>query len=131
MFLKGGKKVNPDTYRQAINGELNDRGMRKWRPFASITQQWEGLEQVLSDNLKEKQPILTAEQAEIINQTLQEAIHFNKKVLLTYYKEGHCFTETGLIERVDLHKNIYIFIDEVFELRNKMPLANLIDVRFP
>ncbi len=36
-----------------------------------------------------------------INFTLIEALHTNKQVYLTYYKNGQCITETGLIQFVD------------------------------
>ncbi|MDY0944038.1 YolD-like family protein [Priestia megaterium] len=59
-----------------------------------------------------------------INFTLIEALHTNKQVCLTYYKNGQCITETGLIQFVDSLGNLFIFIDEVFELKNKMRLVS-------
>lgn len=67
---------------------------------------------------------------EQINFHLIEAWHTNKQVYLTYYKKGQCITEKGFIQFVDSLVDQFIFIDEVFELRNKMRLSELIDVRF-
>ncbi|MEN3156535.1 YolD-like family protein [Priestia aryabhattai] len=67
---------------------------------------------------------------EQINLTLIEALHTNQKVYLTHYKRGQCITETGFIQFVDSLGGRFIFIDEVFELKNKMRLSELIDVRF-
>ena len=77
------------------------RGMKKWRPFASMPEQYIGLKEII-----------------------------NKQVYLTYYKNGQCITEKGFIQFVDSLGDFFIFIDEVFELKNKMRLSELIDIRF-
>ncbi len=68
---------------------------------------------------------------EQMNYTLIEALHTNKQVYLTYYKRGQSITETGVIQFVDSLGDLFIFIDDVFELKNKMKLSELIDVRLP
>ncbi|MFB8426813.1 hypothetical protein ACFC4S_33170 [Priestia megaterium] len=35
--------MNPDVLRKAKEGKLRDRGMIKWEPFRSITEQWTAL----------------------------------------------------------------------------------------
>ena len=85
---------------------------------------------VIKRQLEVPQPILTKEQMEQINFTLIEALHINKQVYLTYYKNGQRITETGFIQFVDSLGNLFIFINEVFELKNKMRLSELINVRF-
>jgi len=67
---------------------------------------------------------------EQMNFTLIEALHTNKQVYLTYYKQGQYITETGFIQFVDSLGDLFIFIDDVFELKNRMRLSELIDVRF-
>ena len=109
---------------------MEHRGMKKWRPFATLPEQYIGLQEIINKEVEVTQPVLTEEQMEQINFTLIEALHTNKQVYLTYYKQGHCITETGLIQFVDSLGDLFIFIDEVFELKNKMRLSELIDVRF-
>ncbi|MDD9793538.1 YolD-like family protein [Priestia megaterium] len=84
----------------------------------------------MNKQLEVPQPLLTEEQIEQINFTLIEALHTNKLVYLTYYKNGQRITETGFIQFFDSLRDLFIFIDEVFELKNKMRLNELIDVRF-
>ena len=108
----------------------HDRKMKKWRPFASMPEQYIGLKEVINKQLEVDQPVLTEEQMEQMNFTLIEALHTNKQVYLTYYKKGQCITEKGFIQFVDSLGDQFIFIDEVFELKNKMRLSELIDVRF-
>ena len=107
----------------------HDRGMKKWRAFASMPEQYIGLQEVINKQLEVPKPDLTEEQMEQINFTLIEALHTNKQVYLTYYKTGQCITETGFIQFVDSLGDLFIFIDDVFKLKNKMRLSELIDVR--
>jgi hypothetical protein len=108
----------------------HDRKMKKWRPFASMPEQYIGLQEVINKQVEVPQPLLTEEQMEQINFTLIEALHTNKQVYLTYYKNGQRITDTGFIQFVDSLGDLFIFIDEVFELKNKVRLSELIDVRF-
>jgi hypothetical protein len=108
----------------------HDRKMKKWRPFASLPEQYIGLQEVINKQLEVPQPLLTEEQMEQINFILIEALHTNKQVYLTYYKKGQYITEKGFIQFVDSLGNLFVFIDEVFELKNKMRLSELINVRF-
>ncbi|MFP7159209.1 YolD-like family protein [Priestia aryabhattai] len=108
---------------------MEPRGMKKWRPFATMPEQYIGLQEVINKQAEVAQPVLTEEKMEQINFTLIEALHTNKQVYLTYYKQGQCITETGFIQFVDSLGDRFIFIDEVFELKNKMRLSDLVDVR--
>ncbi|AWD68630.1 MULTISPECIES: YolD-like family protein [Priestia] len=108
---------------------MESRGMKKWRPFATMPEQYIGLKEVINKQLEVNQPVLTEEQMEQMNFTLIEALHTNKQVYLTYYKRGQCITGTGYIQFVDSLGDVFIFIDEVFELKNKMRLSELVDVR--
>lgn len=108
---------------------MEHRGMKKWRPFATLPEQYIGLKEVINKQLEVAQPVLTEEQVEQMNFTLIEALHTNKQVYLTYYKQGQCITETGFIQFVDSLGDLFIFIDEVFELKNKRRLSELINVQ--
>ena len=48
---------------------------------------------------------------------------------LTYYKQDHGVTEAGFMQFMDSLGGRFIFINEVFELKNKMSLSELADVR--
>ena len=103
--------------------------MKKWNPFSTMPEQYIGLKEMINKQAEVAQPVLTEEQMKQINFTLIEALHTNKQVYLTYYKNGQLITETGLIQFVDSLGDLFIFIDDVFELKNKMRLSELIDVR--
>ncbi len=67
---------------------------------------------------------------EQMNFTLIKALYTNKQVYLTYYMKGQCITETGFIQFVDSLGDLFIFIDDVFELKNKLRLSELLDLHF-
>ncbi len=104
--------------------------MKKWRPFATMPEQYRGLQEMIKKQAEVPQPFLTEDQMEQINFILVEALHTNKQVYLTYYKRGQCITETGFIQFIDSQGKLIVFIDDAFELKNKMRLNVLIDVRF-
>ncbi|MBQ4869405.1 YolD-like family protein [Priestia megaterium] len=94
-----------------------------------MPEQYIGLKEIINKQVEVAQPVLTEEQMEQINFTLIEALHTNKQIYLTYYKKGQYITETEFIQFVDSLGNLFIFIDDVFELKNKLRLSELIDVR--
>jgi hypothetical protein len=109
---------------------MQNRGMKKWRPFATMPEHYIGLKEMINKQSEVAQPVLTEDQMEQINFILIEALHTNKQVYLTYYKRGQCITETGFIQFVDSLGELIVFIDDVCKLKNKMRLNVLIDVRF-
>ena len=104
--------------------------MKKWRPFATMPEQYRGLQEMIKKQAEVPQPFLTEDQMEQINFILIEALHTHKKVYLTYYKHGQCITETGIIQFVDSLGGLFVFIDEGGKQTNKMRLSELIDIRF-
>lgn len=110
--------------------QARDRGMRKWRPFASMPEQYAGLNNVMNDLNKVEQPLLTEERYDEINQIIAQAIHYEKKVSITYYKEGQIVSGVGIINEVNRLSNILIYTDNVFEYKTHLPLHLLINVEF-
>ena len=124
-MFRGGLKMDYEFKGQKIS----DRGMRKWRPFASMPEQYIGLKQVFDDLNKVDKPLLSEEQQEEINEVLGEALNSRRTVQLTHYKDGHCDTEPGEIVAVDVNSKTFIFID-LFGFRNKMKLDNIVAIKF-
>ncbi|WP_154990913.1 YolD-like family protein [Priestia megaterium] len=111
-------------------GKYNDRGMRKWRPFASIPEQHIGLSKVLEGLNKVEKPILAEDEQEQINEIIMRSCGTKVKVLLTYFKRGELITETCIIDSINAHTKTLFYIDEVFEMKNKMQLSDIVDVKF-
>ncbi|MDN3365492.1 YolD-like family protein [Priestia megaterium] len=111
-------------------GKHNDRGMQKWRPFASIPEQHIGLTKVLEGLNKVEKPILSEDQQEQINEIIMHSCGTKVKVLLTYFKRGELITETCIIDSINIHTKNLFYIDEVFEIKNKIRLNDIVDVKF-
>ncbi|YCA45047.1 YolD-like family protein [Bacillus sp. JZ8] len=109
---------------------MKDRGMKKWRAFASIPEQYIGLQEIIYKQLEVPKPLLTEDQMEQMNQVLVEALYTNQKVYLTCYKHGKPITEKGFIQFVDSSRDIFIFNDESSKLKKKMKLSEVINIQF-
>jgi hypothetical protein len=107
-----------------------NRGMKKWRAFVTMPEQYIGLQKIINKQLEISKSHLTEEQMEQMNYLLLEALHTLKTVHITYYKHGRHITETGVIEFVDSSKDLFVFMNEAKEGRNKVRLNDLIDVSF-
>ncbi|WEA46793.1 YolD-like family protein [Priestia aryabhattai] len=106
------------------------RSMKKWRPFATMPEQYAGLNKILNDLDKVDKPVLSEEQFEVMNDTIKEALHTKRYVYLTYYKKGEILTETAVIHNVNLQRNILVYIDYVFDLKTELPLNDIVDIQF-
>lgn len=107
-----------------------NRGMKKWRAFVTLPEQYIGLQKIINKQLEISKSHLTEEQMEQMNYILLEALHTLKTVHITYYKDGGHITETGVIEFVDSSRDAFVFINEAEEERSKVRLSDLIDVSF-
>lgn len=118
-------------YLEHVAGQArhSDRGMRKWKPFASMPEQYAGLNHVMRELDKVEQPLLTADQQEQINHTINRAIHFKKPVQITHYKDGHIVTGLGVITHVSDQRQLLYYIDDVFDMKCDIPLNSIVDIR--
>lgn len=107
-----------------------NRGMKKWRAFVTMPEQYIGLRKIINKQLEISKSHLTEEQMEQMNYILLEALHTLKTVHITYYKNGRHITETRVIEFVDSSKDLFVFMNEAEEGRNKVRISDLIDVSF-
>ncbi|MFJ8531598.1 YolD-like family protein [Bacillus sp. NPDC094106] len=58
------------------------RRMVKWTPFAAMSEQFEGINQIIQEQLKIEKPVLDEQQIEEIELTLHEALHTKQEVNL-------------------------------------------------
>lgn len=122
--------MNPEALRMALNGEYRDRGMTKWKPFASIPEQHIGLKRVLNQLDMVEKPLLSSEQVKNIDNVLKEALHYEKTVYITYYAQGKCVKEKVLIKQVDTIQNLLFFVEQKCNQKKYISLHNLINLSF-
>ncbi|MBE7122962.1 YolD-like family protein [Bacillus cereus] len=104
------------------------RGMVKWCPFASMTEQFEGIHRIIQEQSEVEKPVLDEQQIEEIGRTLHEALHTKQEVNLWYYKNGYIHHEIMDIQKIDLHKKMIITTD-AFRFINKFSLEDIVDCK--
>lgn len=104
-----------------------ERGMKKWRPFAAMPQQFTAIREMINDQTKIPRPILDEDQMEENNRLLIEALETNPSIRITYYKDGRSCSEEGQIIKVDPYQQL-LYMFDCFDLKCKYPLRNLIKV---
>lgn len=78
-----------------------DRGNKKWSSSIMMPELSEGLKQIFEDEKNVKKPILSEDQQEEIQSTINEAIEFQLSIEITYYKAKRLHTLKGKIIKID------------------------------
>ncbi|AHA71038.1 3-oxoacyl-ACP synthase [Bacillus thuringiensis] len=68
--------------------KLKGRGMVKWRPFASLPEQFMGINEMLNDLNKVPKPIVSEDMSEQIERGLIHSMQNKEEILISYYREG-------------------------------------------
>ncbi|BCR35876.1 YolD-like family protein [Mariniplasma anaerobium] len=86
-----------------------DRGIIKWAPFDALVG-YQGLLSELRYKLgKKDKPLLSEDQFEELNRTLNFVYHHQIEIIVEYYHDGYTKTSYGKIKRLDfIHKQIIL-----------------------
>lgn len=68
--------------------KLKGRGMVKWRPFASLPEQFIGINEMLNDLNKVSKPIVSEDMREQIERGLIHSMQNKEEILISYYRDG-------------------------------------------
>jgi hypothetical protein len=81
----------------------------KWMPFNALLEQGDHISNLLQGRMKKEMPILSEDQLQDLNYTLETAFVFKSEVCITYF-ENHDFKEvTGVLTRADSYtKDIFL-----------------------
>lgn len=86
-----------------------DRGIIKWLPFDALIGYKNAILKLKEKREKIKEPILSIDQIEILNKTLNNAVRNMKNVRVYYYQKGLIYYLVGQIKKVDyIYKKIKI-----------------------
>ncbi|MBE7106095.1 YolD-like family protein [Bacillus cereus] len=105
------------------------RTMVKWQAFASLPEQFHGINQIIQEQSKVAKPVLDEQQIEEIGRILTKAIHTKQEVILWYYRNGYIHHEIMDIQKIDLHQKKIITTD-AFRFQNKFYLDDIVDCKF-
>ncbi|MFB5561878.1 YolD-like family protein [Bacillus cereus] len=102
------------------------RGMVKFSAFAAMPEQFEGINQIIQEQLKIQKPVLDDQQKEEIERILFEALETKSEVNLWYYKDAQIYHEIMDIQRIDIHNKVIVTTD-AFCFVNKFLFDDIVD----
>ncbi len=83
------------------------RGMVKWSPFAALTDQFDGIREIVKEKTKVERPTLTQDEQELIENKLLYSLLSEEEILITYYEDGFLLTSYMTVIDIDpLNKSI-------------------------
>lgn len=102
---------------------LKDRGIIKWQPFESLTQNKGVIDSILYEKSKIKKPILSLEQQQEIEEKLIEAFYEQIEITLKIYKNGYITSITAFIleinttyKKITLENKDKILFNQIIEI---------------
>lgn len=115
--------------REYLNPRIpQGRGKVKWRPMATIPEQYEQIQQMIEDQNKIEKPLLSEEQLQSINETVTNKI--NKQILadISYWKDGYIFTVQCFIKKIDTIYKTMTIIERDKRTQKQIELGYIISV---
>ena len=100
---------------------MSDRGMKKWAPYKSLSEQEEYLQKTRYSKVKIEKPIISNEAAEEINNILVN--YEGQPLLVKYFRNGKIYEEEIVIKSIEpIEKKLVLVsrriikLNEIFEL---------------
>lgn len=103
---------------------MANRGMKKWLPFQSLTEQSTYLDKMLYEKYKIDKPQVSIEQARKIDRILKE-YDGSSSLTMKIFMDGYLYNYTGKIYKIDKNKKIIYFYDFF------IPVKNILDIEDP
>lgn len=92
---------------------MNDRGMLKWTPFASVVTPQQVIEEIQSKKNKRAKPELTEDELEKLNQQLFECFSSTISVNITFYENYDFKIISGAIKKIDMTRKTILINNKV------------------
>ena len=87
---------------------MSDRGIKKWAPYKTLTEQDFTLKSHKEKEEKVEKPTISGDFAEEINEILQN--YHGEELTIKYYRNGKILTEVGCIKKIDtFEKKLVLF----------------------
>ena len=97
-----------------------DRGMMKWLPYQSLTEQATILARMRYEKNKIPRPHISSDRAKEINEILVS--YHGEPLLAKYYEDGYLHRLQGIITRIDALAKFLLFGDKRIEFKNLIDL---------
>jgi hypothetical protein len=101
---------------------MSDRGMMKWLPYKSLSEQEGFLEKRAYERGKQEKPLLSSEEASAINALL--CSYHGQPVTLRYYEDGYCYDVTGTLSTIETIYKYIVISDKRVLFRNIVSISD-------
>lgn len=100
-----------------------DRGLIKWAPFDALNGYNSMLQEMKYRLRKQEKPILSNDQYDELNRTMEEAIINNESVEIQFFDHGYVKVSYGKIKKLDfVYKHVILTTEE------RIPAGDVISV---
>lgn len=104
------------------------RGMVKWSPFAAMSEQFDGIREIIKEKNKVTRPILTDDEKELIENMLLCSLLSEEEILITYYEDGYLLSSYMTVVDID-SSNSAVICTDAFYNKIKLQFSNIIGVK--
>ena len=86
---------------------MSDRGMKKWNAYKSLPEHDPAIRGTMNERYKVPRPVISSEEAEIINEIL---VNYHGELLdVEYYRNEELFNFTDTIKKIDTYSRKITF----------------------
>lgn len=103
--------------------------MVKWQAFASLLEQFQGIQNIIQKQAKIEMPILDSQQLDEIECTIKQAILSGEEIHLSYFRNGNIHHEMVTIINIDSH-NKQLITTDAFRSKTIFPIRNIVECNF-
>ena len=101
---------------------MSDRGMKKWNPYASLPEHMPAVRQTTNKRYKQTKPLISSEEAEIINYHLVN--YHGEEVVITYFRNDEIQEVTTTIKKISPENREIVLPD-----RSKIKFNELLGIK--
>ncbi|WP_237981739.1 YolD-like family protein [Bacillus thuringiensis] len=101
--------------------------MIKWRPFASLPEQFIGINEILNDLNKVPKPIVSEDMREQIERGLIHSMQTHEEILISYYRDG--LTHDMYISVLNIEPMLKtVYCTDAFGLNTEFKFDELVNI---
>ncbi|MBO9129370.1 YolD-like family protein [Bacillus sp. 165] len=104
-----------------------ERGMKKWRPFAAMPEQFERIQELVEAQNQMKHPVLDEQRLQELNEIIDCSMAETQALSFRYYKKGYIRMIVGYIHYYDEYKK-QLRIMDLQQQPHILPIHQITDV---
>ncbi|WP_179953627.1 YolD-like family protein [Bacillus sp. BB56-3] len=108
--------------------KIRGRGMVKWLPFASVTEQFEEINRMLEEQYKVSKPAITDDTKQRIERALNESLQCNKEINIEYYRNGFIHEQYITVIGIDTHSRT-VYCTDAYNSNTKFKIDEFTDLK--